>query len=61
MKSNRKAWLAICVAAFAIFFGGYFARVYESRYFPIFVGFCMLFALAMNIYWWRTHKIVRRD
>ena len=61
MKSNRKVWAAIYLVGFAVFFGGYFARVYEKAYFPVFVGFCMLFALATNIYWWRTHKIVRRD
>jgi hypothetical protein len=61
MKSNRKVWVAIYALAFVIFFGGYFARVYESAYFPIFVGFGMLFALATNIYWWRTNKITRRD
>jgi ABC-type Mn2+/Zn2+ transport system permease subunit len=58
---NRKVWIAIYVAAFIIFFGGYVARVYKTPYFPLFVGFCMLFALAVNIYWWRTHKIERRD
>jgi len=61
MNANRKVWVAIYVAAFVIFFGGYFSRDYESAYFPIFVGFCMLLALAVNIYWWRAHKGVRRN
>jgi len=61
MKSNRKVWTAVYVAAAVMFFGGYLARIYESAYFPIFVGFCILFGLAVNIYWWRTHKMVRRD
>ena len=54
-------WAAIYLIGFAIFFGGYFARVYETAYFPMFVGLCMLFALATCIYWWRTHKIISRD
>ena len=61
MKNNRLAWGPIYLAAFAIFFGGYFARVYETAFFPIFVGFCMLFGLATGIYWLRTQKSIRRD
>jgi hypothetical protein len=61
MKSNRKVWTAIYLAAAVIFFGGYFARVYETAFFPFFVGFCMLFGLATGIYWLRTQKIIRRD
>jgi hypothetical protein len=61
MKNNRVAWGPIYLAGFAIFFGGYFARAYESEFFPFFVGFCMLFALATGIYWLRMHKTIRRD
>ena len=53
--------MAIYVVAFIVFFGGFLAGVDETSYFPIFVGFCMLYGLAVNIYWWRTHKIMRRD
>ena len=61
MKSNRKVWIAIYIAAAIIFFGGYFARVIGGPYGFHFVAFCMLFALAVNFYWWRTHRIERRD
>ena len=61
MQSNRKVWIAIYVAAAIIFFGGYFGRVLETPYGFPFVIFCMLFGLAVNIYWWRTHRIERKD
>ena len=61
MKSNRKVWIAIYIAAAIIFFGGYFGRVLETPYGFPFVIFCMLFGLAVNIYWWRTHRIERND
>jgi len=60
MKSNQKVWVAIYSVAFVIFVGGWFGRVNESRYFPIFVAFCMLFGLAANIYWLRR-RAGRRD
>jgi uncharacterized membrane protein YccC len=47
MSRKRKVWLPIWAAALVVFFGGYFARVYETRYFPYFVAFSMVFGLAV--------------
>jgi hypothetical protein len=51
---RKTIWTAIYVVAAIIFFGGYFAGVYKSPYFPIFVVFCMVYGAATTIYWWRT-------
>ncbi len=54
VRSDARAMMEL------IFFGGYFARVYETQYFPYFVGFCMAFGLAANIYWWRSSRAERQ-
>jgi len=54
---RRKRWGIIYAVAIVIFFGGLVLGVERSRYFPLFVGFCMAYgAVATALMMWPERK-----
>lgn len=46
MKRSRRVWGVVYGVAIVIFIGGYLLGVQSSRYFPLFVLFCMAYGVA---------------
>jgi len=54
---SKKLWILTYAIAAVIFFGGYFFRIYETKYFPLFVLFGMAFAAVFMAIWWKSRTV----
>lgn len=53
---KKRHWVILYGVGGVIFAGGYFLRVYEKSWFPVFVLGCMAYGLVASVLFFRNYR-----